>query len=157
MSSPAELGRLRGSEPCVYNQVVNQISGLLNVLTQLREDLARTDKTVYLYHMPFTYVFGRVVDRSKDVITYPAGWWYSSRIVFNDNNIPLAGAAPGQLAALLLHELSHLYGTEDDYSQGPLMNAHEIERLFRQRFAGLSDYKYELLPKARAACGGGGG
>jgi hypothetical protein len=49
-----------------------------------------------------------------------------------------------ELAQLLFHELSHQYGTVDDNSKGPLMNAHNIDDRLYNAIMG-----YELdLPKS---------
>ena len=45
-----------------------------------------------------------------------------------------------KLDALIFHELSHHFGTEDDDSEGTLFNAHVLDDLFEQnkrRFSSL--------------------
>jgi RHS repeat-associated protein len=73
---------------------------------------------------------------------YPAGPWWDARLQFNDGGkpIPWDRKKPEELAPVVLHELSHLYGTEDDNSAGPMMNAYAIEKMYNGTVAGNLNY-----------------
>ena len=53
--------------------------------------------------------------------------------------------ADAELDDLNLHELSHLYGTEDNFSKGDFMNAHVIDDLMSQNIIDNIFYRYQRL------------
>ena len=61
-------------------------------------------------------------------LTHPGGGFIDPVLTLNTApKYNWHNASPSELASTLLHELSHVYGTEDDDSEGVLVNAYTIE------------------------------
>jgi len=61
--------------------------------------------------------------------------YYDAELTFNDA-LDWNEMSDDQLGELIFHELTHLYGTEDDDSAGELMNAHMIDGMINGSFDG---------------------
>ena len=107
--------------------------------------IASTSENLELYH----YDYGG----DADAITKSGGWWWDAQIIFNDGVKPpkWCDMAPRSFDELFFHELTHIYGTEDDDSEGDLMNAHTIDGMINGNVVGNPIYRH-LKRLAREKC-----
>lgn len=129
----AELKRLEGvistTKPCSRDHCVAQkmkdaLTDMQEVFNKVKDGIAGTDEIN----------FRNVTDPKRDAPMYhsPSGPYWDENVYFN--NAPGKGSTPWAMShdtflETLFHELTHEYGTEDDYSAGPMMNAHRIDGL----------------------------
>ena len=145
----SELSRLWNECPCQYDFVREDLTKLRTVLVSVRDGIDSEDENLEFY---------RSGDQADRAALWSKPFLQDDQITFYDNVPWFAGKTWDQLPAesfnqLLFHELTHIYGTEDDDSEGPLHNAHTIQKMITGTLKGSPIY-YGLLKDAKANCGG---
>jgi len=133
----------------VYDFLREDLTKLRTVLVSVRDGIDSEDENLEFY---------RSGDQADRAALWSKPFLQDDQITFYDNVPWFAGKTWDQLPAesfnqLLFHELTHIYGTEDDDSEGPLHNAHTIQKMITGTLKGSPIY-YGLLKDAKANCGG---
>jgi RHS repeat-associated protein len=102
-------------------QLMDQLQKLIDVLQKVINGVNGKDG-LNVYEQPLKGEFAE---------TKPMFWPYDPRLYLNTapGNANWQSAAPADLDSTLLHELSHIYGTEDNDSKGVFVNPHTMELL----------------------------
>jgi RHS repeat-associated protein len=117
-----------------YGVLRHQLVQLKGVLVKIRNGIDSNTEVLEIYNTPLGHVMG---GRMKTYLfnIFDPELHYNKNVWTSEN--------AGGLDEITLHELSHLYGTED-YIPGDLMEAGVIGTLMRSDFDSNIDYKYEL-------------
>jgi hypothetical protein len=108
-----------------YAPVVRELNNLGFVLNKIKKGINSTIWNLELYQVAF---------KKPDTLAkaVPGRWYlYAPQLLYNRtaSGRKWYKLSEEDLDALNLHELSHLYGTEDDDSKGELMNAATLQVL----------------------------
>ena len=131
--------KIASFSPCVRKELEQELTPLLDALEAVKEGFQSRSENLELSHYAF-----EPARPETEAEAWAAGW-YGYNGFFSDAQIDLNDAANAptwvsggddNAGRLMLHELSHLYGTEDDDTKGPWMNAHNIQRWFKNAFGG---------------------
>lgn len=116
---------LASLSPCMRDQLAGDLNKFKRVLQGVKNGIASKSENLEIYH----YDFGSGSDaRGRAKPAY--GFWYDGWIAINDGMKPFWQTTTSEdLDSLVFHELTHLYGTEDDDSAGDLMNAHTLDKM----------------------------
>ncbi len=116
---------LASLSPCMRDQLAGDLNKLKKVLQGVKNGIASKSENLEIYH----YDFGSGSD-ARGKAKPATGFWYDGWIAINDGMKPdWQTTTNDDLDSLVFHELTHLYGTEDDDSVGDLMNAHTIDNM----------------------------
>jgi RHS repeat-associated protein len=119
-----------------YDDVRNELTQLQKVLTQMSEGINSETEDLEIYQMKLSS------DDLAESATYPLSI-YDPELRYNKKYFD--GTSDSGLDTATFHELSHLYGTEDNTSKGELMHAHQIDDLMTEDLSKNQHYKYEKL------------
>ena len=138
---------LASLSPCMRKHVNGELQKLRKVFQDVKSGISSWNEDLDIYH----YDFGgnSNAEAKADDPPFLDPW-----IAFNDGiKSSWQSLSNEDLDILFFHELSHLYGTEDDDSYGDLMNAHTIDTLMLpgQTVSGNVMYK-AMKRRAAKAC-----
>lgn len=140
---------------CGQEMVVRELTRLDRVMKGIEDGYLSNSEKLEIYH----YGFGKIDPVAR---AWPAGWYgiaggYSDgQIELNDDALPSTWYEAGKkniddLARYMFHELTHLYGTEDDDSEGDFHDAWQITSLYEDDLSNWPPLK-RLKAKAEEAC-----
>jgi len=116
-----------------------ELEKLKGTLKKIKDGIASKEENLEFYK----------VDMGKEKIETEASSWgpsgiYDPELKFNTiAQNPWNTMSNADLDRLLLHELSHMYGTEDDDSKGIFQNAHNLDDLMNGDLSGNTNYEFD--------------
>jgi hypothetical protein len=136
---------------CMRCELLPEIQKLDSVLEKMEKGITSSSEGLAFRHFRFGASYGGQVDSEAYEQNFLG--LCTPRISLNDGVMdPWGKKSPEDLDTLLFHEVSHIYGTEDDDSAGVLMNAASIAKTMRGSFTGNTFYR-NLKKQARETCG----